>query len=278
MRSFTFAAVDVGQGISDAWRAVASFVPKLLAFLFILVIGWLIAKMVARLVTSLLDRFGFDGLADRGGIGTALAESPYSAAGIVTALIHFAVLLLTLQLAFGVFGPNPVSDLLTAIVGWLPRAVAAAVIIVLVAATASAVREMITNLLGGLSYGRPLGTAAAVFIWGVGAIAALDQIGVARTVTLPVLITVLATVGGVVVVGVGGGLVQPMRHRWEHWLNQAEHELPRAKAVLDNARRRGRHNLRPSEARTTDWGDGEPVSQRPGEYAMPFDETPPWRR
>lgn len=34
------------------------------------------------------------------------------------------------------------------------------------------------------------------------------------------LITVLATVGGILVVGVGGGLIGPMRSRWEGWLNQ----------------------------------------------------------
>ena len=42
-------------------------------------------------------------------------------------------------------------------------------------------------------------------IVGLGVIAALNQIGVATTVTTPVLIAVLATGGGVIVVGVGGG-------------------------------------------------------------------------
>jgi hypothetical protein len=54
-----------------------------------------------------------------------------------------------------------------------------------------------------------------VLIIGFGVIAALDQVGVAGSVTTPVLIAVLATIGGVIVVGVGGGLVQPMQDRWE---------------------------------------------------------------
>jgi hypothetical protein len=33
------------------------------------------------------------------------------------------VLLVTLQLAFGVFGNNPVSTMLNAVVGWLPKAI-----------------------------------------------------------------------------------------------------------------------------------------------------------
>jgi hypothetical protein len=54
-------------------------------------------------------------------------------------------------------------------------------------------------------------------------------VGVATTVTTPVLIAILATIGGVIVVGVGGGLIKPMQHRWEGYLAKAEEEAPRIK-------------------------------------------------
>jgi hypothetical protein len=69
-----------------------------------------------------------------------------------------------------------------------------------------------------------------VFIWGLGIVAALNQMGIATTVTTPVLITVLATIGGVVVVGMGGGLIMPMRQRWESWIGRMEAQLPEARA------------------------------------------------
>ena len=50
------------------------------------------------------------------------------------------MLLFTLQIAFGVWGPNPVSDLIDAVVAWLPKAFVAIVIVVVAAAIASAVR------------------------------------------------------------------------------------------------------------------------------------------
>jgi hypothetical protein len=55
-------------------------------------------------------------------------------------------------------------------------------------------------------------------------IAALNQVGIATTVTTPVLIAVLATVAGILIVGVGGGLVKPMQQRWEGWLQRAAAE------------------------------------------------------
>ena len=50
-----------------------------------------------------------------------------------------------------------------------------------------------------------------------GIIAALGKINIATTVTTPVLVTVLATIGGVIVVGFGGGLIKPAQQRWDGW-------------------------------------------------------------
>jgi mechanosensitive ion channel-like protein len=235
------AAVDFGEGISNAWSAIATFVPKLLAFLVILLIGWLIAKALSKVVDKVLERVGFDRVVERGGVNRMMAGSKYDASGVIAKLVYYAVLLIALQMAFGVFGDNPVSTLLTGIVAWLPRAVVAIIIVVVAGAIARAVRDLVAGTLSGLSYGSLLGTIASVFIWGLGIIAALNQIGVATSVTTPVLITVLATIGGIAVVGLGGGLINPMRQRWEGWLGRAEAELPQAKAAAQ-AYQRGKED------------------------------------
>ncbi|MFG3580551.1 mechanosensitive ion channel family protein [Micromonospora chersina] len=215
---------NFGDSVGDAFRSVMLFLPKAVAFIAILVAGWLIAKAVLKIVDKLLERVHFDRAVERGGIKTALARSKYDASDIVAKLAYYAVLLVTLQLAFGIWGPNPISDLIHGVVAWLPRAFVAIVIVVVAAAIAKAVKDIISSALGGLSYGRVLANIASVFILGLGIIAALNQIGVATTVTTPVLIAVLATVGGILVVGVGGGLVRPMQSRWEKWLARAEEE------------------------------------------------------
>ena len=241
MSTTTLAAVDFTQGITDAWRAVITFVPKLVAFLLILVIGWFVAKFLAKLVDKVLERVGFDRVVERGGIKQALDRSQYDASDIIAKLVYYAILLITLQIAFGVWGPNPVSELLTGIVAWLPRAAVAIIIVVVASAIAKAVKDMTSSALGGLSYGRVLANIASIFILFLGVIAALNQIGVATTVTTPVLITILATIGGIAVIGVGGGLIRPMQQRWEQWLNRAELELPQAKAQAE-AYQRGRQD------------------------------------
>jgi hypothetical protein len=212
--------------MAESLQNVLREVPKALAFVAILVVGWLVARAVRSLVGKILERTGFDRFVERGGIRAALARSRYDASDIVAKLAYYAVLLIALQLAFGIWGPNPVSALITAVVAWLPRAFVAILIVVVAAAIARAVKDVVGSALGGLSYGRFLAGAASVMILALGCIAALNQIGVATTVTTPVLIAVLATIGGVIVVGVGGGLVRPMQDRWERWLSRAEEEAP----------------------------------------------------
>ncbi|MEU2613681.1 hypothetical protein ABZ570_19145 [Micromonospora sp. NPDC007271] len=224
---------NFGNAVGDAFRSVMLFLPKAVAFVAILVVGWLVAKAVLRIVDRVLERVHFDRAVERGGIKTALARSKYDASDLVAKLAYYGVLLVTLQLAFGIWGPNPISDLIHGVVAWLPRAFVAIVIVVVAAAIAKAVRDIIAGALGGLSYGRVLANIASVFILGLGVIAALNQIGVATTVTTPVLIAVLATIGGILVVGVGGGLVRPMQSRWENWLARAEEER---RTIAEHAR------------------------------------------
>ncbi len=61
------APVDWGRGVADAWASLATFVPKLLAFLVILAVGWLIAKALLKAVDAVLERVGFDRWVERGG-------------------------------------------------------------------------------------------------------------------------------------------------------------------------------------------------------------------
>ncbi len=225
--------------MSDSLKAgltsVITFVPKLLAFLVILIIGLLIAKAIAKVVSKVLEKIGFDKVVERGGIKKALARSEYDASTVIGKIIYYALVLFVLQLAFGVFGPNPISDLIYKIIAFIPALIVAIVIVIVAAAIAAGVKALIQGTLGGLSYGKTLANIASIFILFLGVVAALNQIGVATTVTTPVLITILAIIGGVIIVGAGGGLIKPMQARWEQYLTKAEEEAPKIRQHAANA-------------------------------------------
>jgi len=221
---------DIGQSFRDVLGDVIAFLPKLVAFLLILIIGYFIAKILAKLVDKVLERVGFDRAVERGGVKTALAKSQYDASDILAKIVFYAVMLFVLSTAFGVFGDNPISDYLSAIIAYLPKVFVAILILVIASAVAAGVKLLVQNALGGLSYGKLLANAASVVILALGVFAALDQLEIAQNVVNAVLYAVLAAVVGIVVVAVGGGGIQPMRSRWERTLAKAEAEAPRAAA------------------------------------------------
>jgi hypothetical protein len=227
--------IEFSQGVTNAWNHIITFVPKLLGFLVILVIGYFIAKAVEKILDKLLERVGFDRVVERGGVKTALARSKFDASDILARIVFYAIMLLVLQLAFGVFGPNPISDLIKGVIAYLPRLFVAIVIIVIAAAIASAIRQILGSLLGGLSYGNVLATAAFVAIFAIGLFAALDELQIAPAIVHGLFYAILAIIVGVAIVAVGGAGIVPMRRIWERSLTRVEAEGPRIRAQARGA-------------------------------------------
>lgn len=251
------AAVDLEGGLERAWESILTFVPKLLGFLLILGIGYFVAKALESLLDRILERVGFDRIVERGGLRTALARSKLDASSILARIVFYVAFLFVLQLAFGLFGPNPISDVLEGIIAFLPNLFVAVVIVVLTAAIATGAKTVIESVLGGLSYGRVLAVTAAVAIWVIGVAAALNQVNIAPEIVNGLFYAMLALVVGVGIVAVGGGGIQPMRERWQRALMRLDTEAPRIRQETEGAGDRMREEV--DQVRREMKGEDEPV-------------------
>ena len=234
--------MDIGQSLSDALNSVLTFLPKLVGFLVILIIGYIIAKILAKIVSTVLGKVGFDRAVERGGVKKLLDKSQYDASDILAKIVFYAVMLFVLSTAFGVFGPNPISDYLAAIIGYLPKLFVAIVIIVIASAIAAGAKGVIQNSLGGLSYGAIVANAVSALILALGVIAALDQLKIAQNVVNALLYAALAALVGVVVVAVGGSGITPLRDRWERALQRMDEQAPQVKAHAADAKEQAKQD------------------------------------
>ena len=233
--SSTLIAVSYSRGIEDAWAKVATFVPKFVGFLIVLIVGYFVAKAIGRILDKVLERVGFDQAVERGGVKKALAKSDYDASTIVSKIVFYALFLLVLQLAFGIWGANPVSRMIEGVVAYLPKVLAAIIIVVIAGAIAAAVKEIVESALGGLSYGKTVAMGASAAILTIGAFAALSQLQVAPAIVNGLFYALLAVVVGSAVIAIGGGGIQPMRARWESALEKLDEEKPQARRELQGA-------------------------------------------
>lgn len=232
------ASVEWSEGVQNAWNDVAEFFPKLIAFLIILIVGYVIAKLISKALNAVLERVGFDKAVERGGVKKALAQSKFDASDIIAKLIFYALFLLVLQMAFGVFGDDAISELLQSVIAYLPRVIVAIIIIVIASAIGAAVRELVDASLGGLSYAKALGTAAGAAILVIGVFAALNHLLIAPQIVTGLFYALLAIIVGSAVISIGGGGIQPMRERWTNVLDKYDEEKPKVQQASQGAKQR----------------------------------------
>jgi hypothetical protein len=230
---------NFGPGLEQAWTNFITFLPKLAIAAAILIAGYLLGRLAERVLDALLTRIGFDGLVDRAGMRKAMSRTRYRASTWVGKIAFYTIALFVLQFAFGIFGPNPISDLLTRVIAFLPSLFAAIIIIVVASAIASAVKGIVEAALGALSYGRIVANIAAIAIIATGIFAALNQINIAPAIVNGLFYTLLAVGGGSAIIAIGGGGIAPMRARWEKWLGHIEQEAPRWREQIRQRPARG---------------------------------------
>jgi hypothetical protein len=198
-------------------------VPKLLGFLIIVAIGYVLAKVLSRIADRLLERVGFDRWVERGpSTKLAFERMKTDPSNLIGVVVFWSVFLIALQLAFGIFGPNPVSDLLAATIGYLPNLLVAVLILVIAGAVARVVTDVLSGVLATAGGGEWIARGAGVAVLVIGVFAALNQLEIAPEIVNGLFYAMLLIVVGSAIVAVGGGGIPTMRRYWERSANRLE--------------------------------------------------------
>lgn len=139
------------QGMIDK---ILNSLPNLLAAVLILVVGWLIARIVQRIVTNLLAAVGVDRLSEEVGVARALGKQRLSGllGLIVYALILVPVLIAALDALAVEAITRPTSNMLNTILGALPAILAAALVLTIAYVIGRVVARLITELLASAGF------------------------------------------------------------------------------------------------------------------------------
>ncbi len=174
----------VMTSLAAALAMVMSAIPKIIGFLIILVIGWIIAGILSRAVAAILRMVRFNDLADRAGITGFVHNMGINtdASGVLAEIAKWFVRLITLVIAFDSLGLPAVSNVLNNFIMWLPQLVVALVVLVITGLIANAVGDLVRGAVSEAGFNNPgiIATIAMVAIWGFGIIVAVNQIGVAQ--------------------------------------------------------------------------------------------------
>lgn len=110
-----------------------NFIASLCAVIFILLVGWFIAKLIKNLAVRLLDVLQIDGYAERVGVDKVLAKGgiKYSISELIGVLSYWVIMLIAMVIAISAVNLNTqAAGLLNTIVLYIPRVISAIFILV----------------------------------------------------------------------------------------------------------------------------------------------------
>ena len=123
--------------VTGAWNAfatkVATFLPDLIAAIFIVVFGWILCNIVKRIVIRILRLLRFDTIAERAGIKQILERGgiQQSPSEILGLLIFWFLFLIVIVATLETLNLSGATDTLNAIYLYLPKIAAAIVMLIL---------------------------------------------------------------------------------------------------------------------------------------------------
>jgi Conserved TM helix len=201
-------AVEIGDSLQRGLDEFVAFLPRLVGFLIILLIGWLIARAVKALLVKGLQAVGIDRALASGSAGPYVERVMPDArpSEIIGTIVFWFLFLGAFAIAVSQLGIEALDNFVQAIVAYLPNVVVAILIFVIAGAVAAAVSGLVSRTLGDTPTGKIAATAAPVLIMGIATFMILDQLNIAPAIVEITYIALLGSValGMAIAFGLGG--------------------------------------------------------------------------
>jgi len=174
--------------IREMLTRIMAYLPVLLGALVILIVGWIVAKAIKRIVDWLLKLVRFDTLADKAGISEILRKGDLkiSAREVVSSIVYWMIIIMVLVMAVDALGLPKASDVLTSLFAYVPKVIAALLVLVVAMFLASFVSGIVRIAAGNAKLPKPE-LLAGICRWAIIIFAvtiSLAQLGIA-----PLLVT-----------------------------------------------------------------------------------------
>jgi len=141
----------LAEPLQGVFTEILGALPNILAATVILVIGWLVARLILQVVTSLLKSIGTDKAGERVGL-----SKEYSLSNLIGRILYIFILLVTFISALDKLDiaaiSEPTTQMLTTIVDAIPGIIGAALVLIVAYAIAKLVSKLAEELLAGIGF------------------------------------------------------------------------------------------------------------------------------
>ena len=190
------AAVQIGDSVQKGLDTFFAFVPRLVGFLLILLIGYIVARVVKGILTKVLERVGLDRALHTGSTGQYVNKvaPDTKPSRTIGAIAFWFIFLGAISIAVSQLGIRALTTFVASIAAYLPNVVAAIIIFVIAGVIAAAVGGLVARTMGDTPTGKIVGSVVPVLVMAIATFMILNQLKIAPAI---VTITYAALIGGV---------------------------------------------------------------------------------
>jgi hypothetical protein len=225
--------------VAAALALLLSGIPKIIGFVVILLIGWLIASAIATAIAAVLRTVKFNDLANRAGLTGFVQKMGIhnDAAGFLANVAKWFVRLIVLVTAFDALGLPAVSQVLQQLLLWLPNLVVALVVLVIGGLVAGALANLMRGATAESGLGNPdlLATVARVAVWAFAIVIAVNQIGVAATLVNTLFMAIVGALALALGLAFGLGGRETAAQIVRGWYDRGQQAAPKMAEAADAA-------------------------------------------
>ena len=186
------------EPIRQMLTKIMGYLPVLLGALVILIVGWLVAKAIRRIVDWVLKTVRFDMLADKAGISETLRKGDLkvSAREVLSGIVYWLIIIMILVMAVDALGLPKASDILASLFAYIPKVIAALLVLVVAMFLATFVSGIVRVAAGNAKLPNPQ-LLAGVSRWAIIVFAVTIALGELGIGTLLVTATFNIILGGI---------------------------------------------------------------------------------
>jgi small-conductance mechanosensitive channel len=215
--------INVDILLTSVVTGIVTFLPKLLVALTIFFVGKLLAKSFSGIVTKIISAQGLAKFVNSFQLGATMKEE--MASGIITAvglLIRYAIMYVSLILAFQVLGLTGIADFLASLVSVLPKLLSALLILLIGVIIAGLIESLVKRALITLdpATARLVGKVTSYTVVSFFALMSLAELGIAATFINTLFIGLVASVSLASGLAVGLGAKDLIKDILSNWYKQ----------------------------------------------------------
>ena len=226
--------------VTAALVMLAAAIPRILGFILILIIGWIIASLVAKAIAGILRSVNFNALADRSGFGSFVRNMGVDtdSAGFIALLGKWFIRILALVVAFDALGLPAISDVLRQFLVWLPNLAVALAVLVIGGLLANAAAGLVRGATAQAGLGNPdlLSSITKFAIWAFAIVIAVNQIGIASTLVNTLFMAVTGALALALGLAFGLGGQETARRMVGDWYESTRNAQPQIEAAAERLR------------------------------------------